>query len=350
MIYFISKKISKYIDTNISYLINLFQKASQNYKQIDVKKFSFNEFIVLAQNLNKTLMSRNEAESKLQDYVKIVDENIIISSTDLKGIITYASKAFCEISGYSQEELLGNSHNIVRHKDMSKEIYMQMWSKLKKGLSWRGEIKNKKKNGDFYWVDAIIHPNFSDAEIIGYTAIRHDITDKKKVEYLSITDELTQLYNRRYFNSKVEEEISRAKRENYYISFMMLDLDYFKKYNDTYGHQAGDLALQQVSKVLKENTKRASDFAFRLGGEEFGIIFSLEDKDKSIDFANLIKNEIENLKIEHETSPVSSYITASIGLIVKKGAFVLGSHNLYKEADEALYEAKASGRNQIFIN
>ena len=349
-IYYTSKRISKYIYINVDHLIKAFKEASKSYKEIDTKLLTYREFAILAKNLNKTLKSRNKTESKLQDYVKMVNDNIIISTTDKNGIITYASNAFCKISGCTKEELLGNSHNIVRHKDMPKDIYEQMWTKLKSGKSWYGELKNKKKNGKAYWIDIIIHPNYKNDTILGYTAISQDITDKKRVEYLSITDELTQLYNRRYFNIKIEEEISRAKREDYYISFIMLDIDYFKKYNDTYGHQAGDVALQDISKVLIKSTNRASDFAFRLGGEEFGIIFSQEDKNKSIEFANLIKNEIENLKIEHSSSSISPFITASIGLIVKKGSAVLNSNDLYKEADEALYAAKSSGRNQIFIN
>ena len=347
-VFLISKKISAYINKNILHLIQSFEKASKGHKQINTQKLTFEEFITLANNINKTLTSRNEAEAKLQDYIKIVNDNVGISTTDTKGIITHVSSAFCHISGYSKEELIGKSHNKVRHPDVPKEFYKQMWERIQSGSTWTGEIKNRNKKGETYWIGAVIHPNYKNEELIGYTSIRQDITNKKKVEYLSITDELTQLYNRRYFNTKIEEELSRAKRENYYISFMMLDIDYFKKYNDTYGHQAGDLALQKVSHLLKTNTNRASDFAFRLGGEEFGIIFSKDDEKKSLAFATLIKNEIEKLKIEHKTNSVSPYITASVGLIVKKGSQLSNSNALYKEADESLYKAKAKGRNCIF--
>ena len=127
-----------------------------------------------------------------------------------------------------------------------------------------------------------------------------------------------------------------------------MDIDYFKQYNDTYGHQAGDLALKKVSLMLKKKTSRASDFAFRLGGEEFGIITIL-DKEKSIEFANSIKNEIENLQIEHKASKVSKYLTISIGIVSKKGDAITNSDILFKEADDCLYEAKKLGRNSIFI-
>ncbi|WP_428028566.1 diguanylate cyclase, partial [Arcobacter sp.] len=218
------------------------------------------------------------------------------------------------------------------------------------GIKWEGELKNLKKNGEVYWVHIAIHPNYQKGKLVGYTAIRQDITDKKRVEYLSITDELTQTYNRRYFNTKIEEEINRAKRNNYYLGFIMLDIDHFKLYNDTYGHHAGDLALQKVATILKKHTSRASDFAFRLGGEEFGILFSYKNENESLEYANLIKNEIFELKIEHTTSTVVPHITASLGLVVKKGQDIKNVQTIYKLADEALYNAKASGRNKVFVS
>jgi diguanylate cyclase (GGDEF)-like protein/PAS domain S-box-containing protein len=242
---------------------------------------------------------------------------VIISSTNKEGIIEEVSEAFCKISGYSKEELIGKSHNIVRHEDMSKEVYENMWKDLSAGKVWKGEIKNKNKKGDTYWVEAIIQPNYENDNFVGYTAIRTNITNKKIIEHLSITDELTQMYNRRYFNKIIEEELNRRKREKTFISFMMIDIDYFKKYNDTYGHQAGDKALQNIASVFKMSSKRSGDFVFRLGGEEFAMIFYAENKDKALDFATSIKEEIEGLKIEHKTSDVSEFITVSIGLIYK---------------------------------
>lgn len=350
VIYFISKKLSKYLDTNINNLIKSFKDASINYEEMDTEKLTFEEFKTLGYSLNKTLKSRNEAEAELQDYIDIVNDNVIISSTNKEGIITEVSNAFCEISGYTKEELIGSSHNVVRHPDMPKELFIDMWKVLNKGLSWAGEIKNMSKTGDSYWVDTIIHPKFENNELIGFTAIRHDITNKKIVEYLSITDELTGLYNRRHFNKVIEDEINRAKRNNHYLAFLMIDIDYFKKYNDTYGHQAGDLALQKIAAVLKKQAKRTSDFSFRLGGEEFGIIFSVEEDQKAVKFANDIREEIASLQIEHKSSKIHPYITASLGLVIKNGSDISTSSEIYRRADEALYKAKAAGRNCIEIN
>ena len=348
VLYLISKKISEFIDTNINHLISSFEKASIENKKIDTQNLTYKEFVSLANNLNITLESKNETEKKLQDYIQIINENVIISITNKDGLIISASEAFCKISGYTKDELLGKTHSLVRHPETPNKFYEKMWQTLLLGNIWKGEIKNKNKQGVDYWVYAIIKPLLKDTKIIGFTAIRTNITDKKHIEYLSITDELTQLYNRRYFNLKINEEINRAKREENYFSFLIMDIDYFKQYNDTYGHQAGDLALKKVSLMLKKKTSRASDFAFRLGGEEFGIITIL-DKEKSIEFANSIKNEIENLQIEHKASKVSKYLTISIGIVSKKGDAITNSDILFKEADDCLYEAKKLGRNSIFI-
>ncbi|MCT7515878.1 sensor domain-containing diguanylate cyclase [Aliarcobacter cryaerophilus] len=171
---------------------------------------------------------------------------------------------------------------------------------------------------------------------------------EKELQNLSITDELTQLYNRRFFNSKIEEEINRAKRENKHLCLIVLDIDFFKQYNDTYGHQKGDFVLQEISKVLKNRTNRASDFAFRIGGEEFAILVNLE-KNKISEFAEAIKNDIENLKIEHSGNKVSKYVTTSIGVNFKQADELKNIDELFKVADDNLYEAKRSGRNCVVI-
>jgi len=347
-IYYISEKMSNYINQNINNLISSFNKASKNNEKINTKDLTYKEFVLLANNLNTALENKNRIEKKLQNYIQIVNENIIISTTDKNGIITDVSEAFCEISGYSKKELIGKSHGVVRHPQTSDEFYDNMWKELLSGKEWKGEIKDRNKKGEDYWVFAIIRPIFRNNLIHGFTAIRTNITDKKHIELLSITDELTKLYNRRFFNTKINEEINRAKREKNHLSFLILDIDYFKQYNDTYGHQKGDTVLEEVSKVLKHRTNRASDFAFRLGGEEFGILTTL-DKEKAIEFANLIRQDIEDLKIENCGSTVCKYLTISIGLVSKESSEIINSDKLYKEADDNLYEAKRLGRNCIYI-
>lgn len=347
-IYFISKYIADFINKNIKNLIYSFSKASLKNEKVDTNQLNFKEFIILANSLNKTLENKNMVEKKLQDYINIVNQNVIISSTNIQGVITEVSEAFCEISGYKKDELIGKSHNIVRHPNTPTSFYKEMWNTLLSKKEWRGEIKNLAKNGDIYWIYAIITPILKNSEIIGFTSIKSNITNKKHIEELSITDELTKIYNRRFFNIKIEEEINRAKRDKKELCLIILDIDFFKQYNDTYGHQEGDIVIKSVANVLKNRTNRADDFAFRVGGEEFVIITHIA-KDKVFDYANSIKDDIENLKIEHRGNKASKYVTISLGVVCKNAIEINSSEELYKEADDNLYEAKRSGRNCVVI-
>ena len=347
-IYFISKYLADFINKNIKNLIQSFSKAALKNEKIDTNTLTFKEFIILANSLKKTLENKNMVEKKLQNYISIVNQNVIISSTNIQGFITEVSEAFCEISGYKKEELIGKSHNIVRHPNTPASFYKEMWDTLLSKKEWRGEIKNLAKNGDIYWTYAIITPIFKNNQIIGFTSIKSNITNKKHIEELSITDELTKIYNRRFFNIKIEEEINRAKRDKKEICLIMLDIDFFKQYNDTYGHQEGDIVIKSVANVLKRKTNRADDFAFRVGGEEFVIITHIE-KDKVLNYANSIKDDIENLKIEHSGNKASKYVTISLGVVCKNAIEINSSEELYKQADINLYEAKRSGRNCVVI-
>ena len=158
---------------------------------------------------------------------------------------------------------------------------------------------------------------------------------------------MTKLYNRRYFNEVFKKEFNRAKRENKSISFLMLDVDHFKLYNDVYGHQKGDNVLSKIGGVLNSFSKRAGDFAFRLGGEEFGIIFHENGAKQALKFANNLLKAVENLKIPHANNSASKFVTVSIGLVYKNIDKTTTVVTIYKEADDSLYEAKKSGRNRV---
>ena len=122
-------------------------------------------------------------EKQLHELLRLANDHIIMSTTDIRGNINYASKAFCEISGFSISELMGKNHRIVRHPDMPAHLYDEMWNSLKNNQTWQGEIKNRKKDGGYYWVHASISPIYDlEGKKIGYTAIRDDITNKKMIE------------------------------------------------------------------------------------------------------------------------------------------------------------------------
>lgn len=326
---------------------------SVNYeKMVDYEKVLIAGMVFLLIIFIISLKNRqiNNINSQMKKYIKIVDENVLTSSTDLDGNITYASEAFCEISGYSKDELIGTNHRIIRHSDMKESTYKELWETITSGKTWKGEIKNKKKNGDYYWVKASISPMFDNkGEIISYTAVREDITDKKIIEEISITDGLTNIYNRRYFDEIFPKIINEAKRKNELVAFVFMDIDHFKQYNDNYGHQKGDEVLINFAACLKQSLHRSSDYTFRLGGEEFAVVYQMETKEKAVEFANNLRKNIENLKIEHKYSSVSSYITASMGLICKNANEIV-IDEIYKQADDLLYQAKRSGRNQVKVN
>ena len=300
------------------------------------------------EELNQNLEAKVAKKSKqLKEYIKIIDQNIITSQTDRNGNITYASEAYCKISGYTKEELLGKNHRIARHPDMPEEFFAQMWETISKGQTWHGEMKNKKADGGFYWADTVIYPNYEDEELVGYTAIRHDITYQKMVEELAVTDSLTGLYNRRFFVKTLSAEMNRAKRHGFTLALLMFDVDYFKFYNDKYGHHAGDTVLVRVAEILKEYTSRNGEYAFRLGGEEFAIVLNSMEEEEYLQFADRIRREIENMTIPHEYNTASEFVTASVGVAIYYPDSEMSLDELYKKADAYLYEAKENGRNRV---
>jgi len=235
---------------------------------------------------------------------------------------------------------------------MPLEFVKKVQATLQEKKSLEGELKYTQKDGREIWFQNSIMPILDDnAKQIGEVIVRYDITEKKNFEKMAITDPLTGLYNRRYFNEILAREIKRSQRDKTRLALMMIDVDYFKKYNDSYGHKAGDDALVAVADSLKNSSKRASDFVFRLGGEEFGILFTIEDEDKAFAFAQLVKKNIEKLQISHSNSKISKHITISVGLLVVNFENEMVDENgFYTMADDALYQAKASGRNQVMMH
>lgn len=281
-------------------------------------------------------------------YIELIDNNVITAKTNKKGIVTDVSEAFTKISGYSKDEIIGKTQAIVSHPDTPKELHKNMWDTILGGNIYRGEIKNLNKNGEEYWVDITITPQVDRYNnILGFSAILRDITDKKRIEEYSITDALTGLYNRRFFDSNFAKEFNISKRENKNLILLILDIDYFKQYNDFYGHQKGDEALKFLSKTMKLFFKRANDCVYRLGGEEFAISFYASDEKNAFQRAETLRKSIEELKIEHKASKVSSYITVSIGLSTITNGCSMEVDEIYKITDEALYRAKNGGRNRV---
>ena len=168
----------------------------------------------------------------------------------------------------------------------------------------------------------------------------------RALEEASITDPLTKLYNRRHLDYLFHEQFQKAKEHQSYFGLFVLDLDFFKDYNDAYGHIAGDEALKKVAHVLKESMRREADSAFRLGGEEFAGLLMADSQEKIATSIEHVKENIAALGIEHKKS-CCEHLTASIGVCIIHDFSKEDFDQMYKIADDALYEAKHSGRNCI---
>ncbi|MBF0265665.1 MAG: GGDEF domain-containing protein [Gammaproteobacteria bacterium] len=165
----------------------------------------------------------------------------------------------------------------------------------------------------------------------------------------SLHDPLTGMWNRRYFDERLHEEWKRAIRSNFSISIIYLDIDYFKQYNDHYGHNLGDQCLKSVATCIKENILRSGEITARIGGEEFAIVLPSSDEKSALAVAEKVRSKIEKLAIPHHKSLVSQVVTISLGVattIPQKGDL---SEQLVENADKALYQSKENGRNQVTI-
>jgi diguanylate cyclase (GGDEF)-like protein len=168
-----------------------------------------------------------------------------------------------------------------------------------------------------------------------------------KLEHASYTDTLTGIFNRRYFNLVYDREFKRALRSVQSITFIMIDIDFFKQYNDTYGHLQGDVALQNVAHILRSSLLRPGDFVFRLGGEEFGVILTEASCSDTHKMAERLRFNVESLDMEHKGNKNTGKLTISLGAICITPTAGVNNETLLQSADTNLYAAKERGRNKV---
>jgi len=307
--------------------------------------FILSQYVTRYIEKNKNILKRSEKLRKeIKGYAKLVAK----SKSDASGIITEVSDAFCDLTGYSRGELIGHSHSILRHPDTTDDFYNELWRIIGRGEIFFSEIKNRKKNGDSFWSKQTIVPIVNSQKVvIAYESVFEDITEKKQFEADSLTDPLTSLYNRRGLESIFEREYQRSRRENYYFAYIMLDIDYFKLYNDEYGHDMGDMVLMKVANEIKNCFRRANDYVFRVGGEEFGVVLTDKDESNIINIANKLRAQIKDLHLEHRKSTISKYVTVSVGVTIVTYSDTLKYIDIYREADNFLYKAKEKGRDRV---
>jgi len=267
--------------------------------------------VKLEDELDERTYELQNSLSYLKSYKDAIDNNLIVTKTDLQGNITYANKNFYKTTGYTSDEIIGNTHSILKDKSYPESFYANLWAKISSKKTWRGRIRNVKKDGAFYWIDATISPILdASGEIKEYISIRHDITkiieQKDELHYLATTDSLTKLKNRNALNEEI------LKSEN--ISLILINIDSFSQINDFYGHELGDNVLIEFAFKLQESCIIESEFKFfRVSGDEFAILTidmpSHTVVQKAQEITKLISLHV--FEIEDETIELNTTVSVS---------------------------------------
>ena len=291
--------------------------------------FAFILVLIVKRILSSTNSLAKEHDSSLsllEQYKATVDRSFIVSKTDPHGIITYVNDEFCNISGFSKEELIGQSHNVVRHPAMRQETFTEMWHTIKElKKPWQGEVINLKKDGSYYWVNAIINPILDkNGNILEYIAIRSDITEIKDA---LTTDMLTGYDNR----VKLSSDIKELKN----LSLAILNLDDFRQLNDFYGHQFGNLVIISIANKIYNFISKDKKLKFyRLQGDEFVVVGREYDREK---FIKITKEIIMLIKERFSMKNKEILLSCSCGISFE------GNEHILSGANMALKTAKKSG-------
>jgi diguanylate cyclase (GGDEF)-like protein/PAS domain S-box-containing protein len=266
--------------------------------------------------------------------------------TNARGDIEAVNRAFSEITGYEEHEVLGKKPNILKSGHHDETFYTTLWSQLISKGRWEGEIWNRRKNGQIY-PEFLRITSVTDKEgkVTDYVATFSDVTEKRQHEQqlqkLAYTDPLTQLHNRAAFVEMFERVLAHAERHGTRCALLYLDLDRFKKINDTLGHMFGDKLLIEIAKRLNQAV-RVDDEVARLGGDEFIVL--LEDIHQDNAPARVARKIVSLLGQPIQLDPHILHVTTSVGIAIypQDGQ---DTNTLLKNADAAMYMAKREGRN-----
>ncbi len=266
--------------------------------------------------------------------------------TDEAGQIIWVNEAFSKLSGYSPQESLGQTPALLQSGKQGQSFYARLWDTILSGQVWQGEVIDRRKDGSLYVVDEVITPLFNEhGGIANFIAIQHDISKRKKEgaidHYLAYHDALTGLPNRLFFLNVVQLALANARRGNYRLALLFLDLDAFKPVNDRLGHRAGDKLLSIIAERLRSSIRR-QDTVARFGGDEFAILLGdLADRALASSLAAKVLEAItQPFALEGKTINVGASIGVSI--FPDDGD---DTKTLLTCADRAMYEAKRHGGN-----
>lgn len=297
--------------------------------------------------ISQDITERKRTEETLRQWERVFEstaEGVMI--TDIAERIVAVNKAFTAITGYRESEVLGKTPRLLQSGRQDSQFYRALWASLKATGQWQGEMWNRHKAGQVYpeWL-TISTVEDTGGQVTRYVGVFSDITAMKhsqeQLDFLAHHDLLTKLPNRLLFADRLEHSIQRAQRDRGQLAVLFVDLDHFKKVNDTLGHSAGDQLLEIVARQMA-SLVRAEDTIARVGGDEFTLLLEeIDEPHKVVTVAQkLLDLFIHPLQIgEHEI-----FITASIGISLypEDGE---DANTLVKNADAAMYQAKAQGRD-----
>jgi diguanylate cyclase (GGDEF)-like protein/PAS domain S-box-containing protein len=319
-------------------------------------------FLVLA--AASVLDTLRTTERRLREIVSLhnlVTENSrdIIILADFDGNRTYVSASAATWGGWRREELQDKKTLSLVHPEDRGKAEAMIRSLRAGGDGGLLECRLKNKAGEFLWVEANLRPvrDPITGAPIGLLNMARDITRRKKIELelkkanatleaLSLTDALTHLANRRKYDQCFSGEWRRCLRENLPLSLLLLDVDWFKSYNDTYGHPRGDSCLKQVAEAAQDVVCRPGDLVARIGGEEFAVILPNTPAAGAIEVAEQICSAVRHRRLPHDTNPLGC-VTISVGCSTIVPALGQRASTLMHLADKALYKAKHAGRNRV---
>lgn len=309
--------------------------------------------------LQKEMKTRQNVEKILrenEEYIRAVVDSVMdgIITTNNTGEIETFNPTAEKMFGYRELEIVGENLSILVHDNYRERLEKQLGKFSSSGkadiVGTSQEVEGKRENGSTFPMELLI----SETHLGDYrklVAITRDITRHKKLEkrlrLLSTQDGLTGIANRRLFDRTIEVEWSRAVRNSLLISLIMIDIDFFKNYNDSLGHQAGDDALKKIAVTMQQNFMRPGDLVARYGGEEFVALLPETSPNGATMLAERLRKEIEALKIPHPDSKIGEFVTISLGvahLIPRRGS---RHDKLVSLADKTLYQAKREGRNRV---
>jgi diguanylate cyclase (GGDEF)-like protein/PAS domain S-box-containing protein len=313
--------------------------------------FDENNEIIALEGFITDITELKQAEEELLKLSRAVEYSpSAVYITDLDGNIEYINPKFTEITGYSSEEVIGENPRILNSGEIPEEIYTDMWETITSGKDWKGEFRNRKKDGSLYWArNAISCVKNREGKVTHYIALQEDATHEyelsEQLSFQASHDTLTRLINRREFERRAERLVSSVKQDISEHALCYMDLDQFKVVNDTCGHAAGDEMLRQLSTVLM-NSVRHRDTLARLGGDEFGVLMEHCSLDDAHRVATTLLKVIQDYQFSWEGHTFK--VGVSMGLVPITPT-TTNLSELIRDADSACYMAKDKGRNRIHV-